>query len=166
MGQDWRKAPAHKRTSIFRQRINLRNLQRINPNSKTASTQRSYLNSLRSPGYSKKGKHNRPTIRPMGSPSQQHNPSPRLEISLFNLIAFNYLNIPNYHFPQIDWTLANKFFEDFNTRLKYQDYIHLLPIPVFFVDNLSDPNPNENAHKTTKRPGQREGEEDSGASSP
>jgi hypothetical protein len=64
------------------------------------------------------------------------------EISLFNLITFNYLNIPNYHSPKIDWTLASKFFVDFNTRLKYQDYIHLLPIPVFFVDNLSEPDPN------------------------
>jgi hypothetical protein len=58
------------------------------------------------------------------------------------------------------------FFVGFNTRLKYQDYIHLLPIPVFFVNNLSDSIPNENAHKTTKRPSQREGEEDSGASCP
>jgi hypothetical protein len=89
-----------------------------------------------------------------------------LEISLHNLIAFNFPNIPNYHSPQINWTLAIKFSVDFNTGLKYQDYIHLLPIPVFFVDNFADPNSNENAHKTTKRPSQREGEEDSGASRP
>jgi hypothetical protein len=48
-----------------------------------------------------------------------------VEISLFNLITFGYLNIPNYHSPQINWTLATQFFEDFNTRVKYQNYTTL-----------------------------------------